>query len=222
VNQGTAGCHTSINLEGPGPHGSLDGVERAKFPFNRSLYLRHLKGISGNGETRETPSLHSLAASPIPEYRANRSGQERVKTQEFLKKIDDAKVVSAIAQVERKTSGEIRFLISERGSTDPVTDAQAHFKKLGMEKTRERNAVLLFFAPVNQQYAVVGDSGIHEKCGPDFWAGVRDHMGDRLKSGQYTEAIVQAIQEIGKVLEKHFPRRPDDTNELPDDVIRHG
>ena len=38
-----------------------------------------------------------------------------------------------------------------------------------MTRTRERNAVLLYFAPVSRKFAVVGDAGVHEKCGAGFW-----------------------------------------------------
>jgi uncharacterized membrane protein len=38
-----------------------------------------------------------------------------------------------------------------------------------MQKTRDRNAVLIFVAPRAHKYAVVGDVGVHEKCGEEFW-----------------------------------------------------
>jgi len=32
------------------------------------------------------------------------------------------------------------------------------------------------------------------------------------------EGLVHAVGEVGAVLRRHFPRRPDDVNELPDRV----
>ena len=36
---------------------------------------------------------------------------------------------------------------------------------------------------------------------------------------QFTEAVVFAVQKVGDALAKHFPRRPDDVNELPDKLV---
>ena len=141
-------------------------------------------------------------------------------TNEFLAKIDDAQVSAAIAAAESKTSGEIRVYISEQPAPDPLKEAQAQFMKLGMSKTAQRNAVLLFFAPKTQTYAVVGDEAVDHLCGNEFWVEVAARMRPLLQAGNYTEAIVHAVESLGAVLARNFPRRPDDRNELPDDVAR--
>jgi putative membrane protein len=41
-----------------------------------------------------------------------------------------------------------------------------------------------------------------------------------LKEGRLTEAILGAIQKVGDVLATHFPRDPDDQDELPDRIVR--
>jgi uncharacterized membrane protein len=38
-------------------------------------------------------------------------------------------------------------------------------------------------------------------------------------SSKFSHAIVESIQEVGKVLATHFPRTSASTNELPDQVI---
>jgi uncharacterized membrane protein len=43
-------------------------------------------------------------------------------------------------------------------------------------------------------------------------------MVERLRAGAARDAIVQAVQDVGAVLAREFPRRPDDIDELPDDV----
>jgi len=103
---------------------------------------------------------------------------------------------------------------------DALSPAQIQFARLGMEKTRLRNGVLLFFAPKSQQFAIMGDSAIHEKCGNDYWQEISKEMSALLKGGQFTQAIVQAINRVGDALAKHFPRAPEDRNELPDGIVR--
>ena len=143
-----------------------------------------------------------------------------MKPDEFLDQLDDAKIVAAIGEAERQSSGEIRVYVSHKKREDALAAAQVRFQKLGMTRTRHRNAVLIYFAPLTHQFAVVGDAGVHEKCGDDFWRDISAAMSAQLKQGKFTEAIVDAIQKTGALLAQHFPRDPDDRNELPNQVER--
>ncbi len=87
-----------------------------------------------------------------------------------------------------------------------------------MTQTRERNAVLIFVAPRAQKFAVIGDRGVHEKCGEPFWQALTQAMRAHFQAQNFTDAIVHAIREAGSLLAQHFPRRPDDRNELPNAV----
>ena len=147
---------------------------------------------------------------------------QNMKPDDFLQKLDDAEVVRAIQEAERKTSGEIRVFVTDRDlGTDRVVDrAAARFEKLGMTATRDRNAVLLYFVPRAHQFAIVGDKGIHEKCGETFWRDVASGMREKLREGRFTEAVVNAVGKAAEALAHHFPRRPDDRNELPNEVER--
>jgi uncharacterized membrane protein len=145
-----------------------------------------------------------------------------MKPRDFIQKLDETKVVRAIQAAERKTSGEIRVFVTNRklGSDNALKRAAARFEKLGMTATRERNAVLLYFVPRANQFAIVGDVGIHQKCGEAFWKDLASGIHNKLLQGRFTEAIVEAIEETGGILARYFPRRPDDRNELPNRVGR--
>lgn len=143
-----------------------------------------------------------------------------MKTKDFLHQLDDARIATAIGQAEKKTSGEIRIFVGEKEVADPLAEAERQFLRLGMERTRERNGVLIYFAPRCQTFAVVGDVGVHEKCGCDFWKHITELMTPHLKQGQFTEAVLVAIHEVGIALAKNFPPRPDDSNELSNEVAR--
>ena len=88
-----------------------------------------------------------------------------------------------------------------------------------MHKTRERNGVLIFVAPRVHQFAVIGDEAIHKKCGDEFWRTVVGRMRTLFKSENFTQALIEGVNEIGSILARHFPKTSQDTNELPDDVI---
>jgi uncharacterized membrane protein len=66
---------------------------------------------------------------------------------------------------------------------------------------------------------VLGDSGIHERVGQEFWDRVAVAMSEHFRRGEFTEGIVHGIEVIGEQLSTHFPYQgADDVNELPDDV----
>lgn len=141
-----------------------------------------------------------------------------MRTKEFLGKLEHERIVKAIADAESKTSGEIRVFIQRGELVDAYEAARKQFEKLGMTRTRERNAVLIFVAPRAQKFAVIGDLGIHERCGKDFWETTVGTMREHFRAENFTNAIVHAIEQTGVALGQHFPRQSDDRNELPDAV----
>jgi len=40
-----------------------------------------------------------------------------------------------------------------------------------------------------------------------------------IKKGEACDALCRTITDIGQILAEHFPVKPDDTNELPDEVM---
>ena len=93
-----------------------------------------------------------------------------MRTHNFIRQLEHDRIVAAIKQAEARTSGQIRvFLQRGKFEEDALERAQKKFIQLGMQKTAERNAVLIFVAPRVQKFAVVGDKGVHEKCGEKFW-----------------------------------------------------
>ena len=141
-----------------------------------------------------------------------------MKAREFINQLRHDQIVSAIQEAEKKTSGEIRVFVSRKHVADPVRAAQHHFVRMGMEKTREHNGVLIFVAPRAHQFAVIGDSAVHEKCGDEFWTQLASEMSGHFRKSEFTSGIVHAVRKAGELLAQHFPRRPGDTNQLPDDV----
>jgi uncharacterized membrane protein len=139
-----------------------------------------------------------------------------MKPRKFISQLPEAKLVAAIAAAERKTSGEIRVFISHKKLADAVGAAQRAFEDLGMTNTRERNGVLIFVAPAVQKFAVIGDRGVHERCGDEFWRVLADEMTGHFRKAEFTAGMLQAVHKAGALLAEHFPRRPDDVNELPD------
>src|SRR5438552_3520483 len=142
-----------------------------------------------------------------------------MRTEEFLRKLEHDRIVAAIQAAELKSSGQIRVHI-QRGELkgDALPAAQKKFHALKMHHARHRNAVLIFVAPRAHKFAVVGDQAIHEKCGDGLWRRIVEKMREHFRTEKFTDALVDAIQEIGVVLTEHFPRIREDGNDLPNEI----
>src|SRR5687768_8305798 len=134
--------------------------------------------------------------------------------------IDDARVVAAIVAAEGRSSGEIRVFISSAKTDDPVSAAKTQFERMNMTQTADRNGVLIFLAPASHTFAVVGDKGVHEKCGHSFWQELAAAMNEHFKRADFTQGLVLGIERAGALLAQFFPRQPDDRDELPNRVER--
>jgi len=137
-----------------------------------------------------------------------------------LKQLRHDDIVAAIREAELMTSGEIRVFISTKEISQPIEVAKEHFVRMKMTKTRERNGVLIFVAPVTQKFAVIGDVEVHKRCGEPFWTELAAGMSGHFREAKFSQGIIHGVKTAGKLLAKHFPRRPDDKNELPDEVIK--
>ncbi len=141
-----------------------------------------------------------------------------MKAREFLNQLRHHEIVEAIRDAERRTSGEIRVFISRQSIKDPISAAQAHFLQLGMQKTRDHNGVLIFVAPRAHQFAVIGDAGVHARCGEDFWKQLAHEMSGHFRKSEFTTGIVHGVRKAEDLLAQHFPKRPGDSNQLSDEV----
>lgn len=131
-----------------------------------------------------------------------------MKQKEFLSRVEHDQIVKAIQLAEKKTSGEIRVFISHREPEDALAAAQKRFDKLGMHGAKERNGVLIYVAPCVHKFAVIGDSGVHQRCGEKFWNALAAEMSGHFKRGGFTEGLVHAVNKAGDLLAEHFPRKP--------------
>ena len=86
-------------------------------------------------------------------------------------------------------------------------------------KTRDRTGILLFVSLFEHRIEVLGDAGINQQVTPDEWVEVVDTIRRGVRHGHLAEGLVEAIGMCGRLLEeKGVAVRPDDTDELPDDV----
>lgn len=129
-------------------------------------------------------------------------------------------ISEAVESAERYTSGEIRICV-EKTCSEPVLDrAATYFKKLGMNKTAQRNGVLIYIATQDKQFAIIGDAGINKLVPNDFWDSTKDTMLGYFKEGNMTGGIIAGIKIAGEQLQAFFPYLDGDVNELPNKITQ--
>jgi uncharacterized membrane protein len=127
-------------------------------------------------------------------------------------------IVGAIREAEHATSGEIRVHIETSCKGDVLDEAAWLFGKLGMQRTADRNGVLIYLALKEHKYAIIGDTGINAVVPPGFWDNISDHMKQRFSENLFTEGLSEAIIMAGEQMKEHFPYAKNDINELTDTI----
>ena len=131
-------------------------------------------------------------------------------------------VVAAIRAAERRTTGEIRVFMEHRCTfMDAIDRAIEVFATLQMAQTEERNAVLVYVAVKDQQFAIYGDEAIYQKAGgPHFWERAAMILQAALRRGDIAGGLTACIGELGTALSNHFPYDSEvEKNELPDEIV---
>ena len=128
-------------------------------------------------------------------------------------------ISSAIAEAEKATSGEIRIAIDKHCEGDAFERATAYFSKLGMDKTSKHNGVLIYLAPEDRKFAIIGDSGINRLVPEDFWETTKIAMQQHFAAGDLANGIITGVMLAGEKLSAFFPFQSGDINELPNDII---
>ncbi len=151
-----------------------------------------------------------------------RAGSGKMKIKQFIAALTEEKIVEAVRAAESRTSGEIRVFVTRRKlrGEDLRTRALTEYKRLHVGKTESRNGVLFYIVPRDRAFTVIGDESIHALCGQGFWDETAAAMEKSFREGKFTEGLVAGVQRAGDIMARHFPRKKDDLNELPDELVR--
>ncbi|SEQ56207.1 putative membrane protein [Faunimonas pinastri] len=98
-------------------------------------------------------------------------------------------------------------------------NAMAQFLAQGLQLTEDRTGVLIFVSLAERYAEIVADKNINEQVDAGVWDEILDALITEVRSGAITDGFVHAIESCGTVLAQHFPRQPDDVNELPDRLV---
>ena len=127
-------------------------------------------------------------------------------------------ILKAIAEAEKKTSGQIRLYVENTCKGDVLDRAAFIFKELKIHEKTHRNGVLFYLAVKSQKFAILGDAGINSKVHKDFWHDIKEAMKHHFAAGDFVTGLHEGIRMAGEALGKHFPHHTGD-NEVPDEII---
>ncbi|HEV8341479.1 MAG TPA: TPM domain-containing protein [Candidatus Binatia bacterium] len=95
----------------------------------------------------------------------------------------------------------------------------AAFTAHGLHYTKAHTGILILVSLLEHRVEVLADKGINEKVLQGVWDEIVNILTSGLKSGKACDAFCQAIERCGEILAMHFPRSPDDHDELADKLI---
>lgn len=93
------------------------------------------------------------------------------------------------------------------------------FYEHGLYRTREETGILIFISRLEHKVWILGDRGIDRKIPPGSWQTLADELARGIRTGRAAESLCAVVAACGAELARHFPRRADDRNELPDAPI---
>jgi len=95
----------------------------------------------------------------------------------------------------------------------------AAFTAHGLHHTKGETGILILASLFEHRVEVLADRGINEKVQPGTWEKIVATITTGLKSNDGCAAFCAAIDECGKILARHFPRSPDDRDELKNKLV---
>lgn len=111
------------------------------------------------------------------------------------------------------------FLFNDEMDAEVQNTALTSFFTERLYKTRDENGILIFISLLERRAWVLADSGINERIPQEQWQEAVSIITQGIREKKQCDALCQAIEIIGDILEKEFPVRKDDTNELSDLII---
>lgn len=94
------------------------------------------------------------------------------------------------------------------------------FYEKGLHRTRNATGVLIFISELERKVWIIGDRGINEKISIETWHELASELSAGIRERRACAALCNSISKCGTILAKHFPRKCDDVNELPDEVMQ--
>jgi putative membrane protein len=88
------------------------------------------------------------------------------------------------------------------------------------QRTLSKTGVLLYLSLAERRAEIVADAAVHAEAPQEEWGEAMAALIAAMRDRRPGDGMAAAIEKIGAVLAKHFPRTGTDPNELPDRLIQ--
>lgn len=97
--------------------------------------------------------------------------------------------------------------------------ARLAFFEHGLDRTRDHTGILILISLLEHEVELLADAGINARVAQADWDAIVAALTERIRRGQAADGLCEAIERCGALLARHFPRRPDDQNEIPNRIL---
>jgi uncharacterized membrane protein len=132
-------------------------------------------------------------------------------------------IAREVAQLEMRHRGEIAFVVEAELTTGQLwrelssrDRSRELFAQRGIWNTEENNGVLIYVLLAERKVEIVADRGIDARVPQDEWQATCRMIEGHFAAGRFEEGAVAGVRAVSQLLERHFPARGEDRNELPD------
>ena len=118
--------------------------------------------------------------------------------------------------------GVLARLVIPKGAAAEAVERRAFelFAAHGLARTRDRTGMLILLSELEHRVVILGDRGIHERVGDAGWKDHVDHVIAAIQRGEPARGLLEVIERLGAAHAERNPASKDDTNELPDELVR--
>ena len=111
------------------------------------------------------------------------------------------------------------FLASSKIDEEVHQRALQAFFSRDLHATKDRTGILVMASLLEHRVEILADTGINAKVSQETWQGILTELIGKIKSGELTEGICNAVRECGEVLAEDFPGTHDNPNEISNKII---
>ncbi len=135
-------------------------------------------------------------------------------------------IEAAIAAGEARHDGELRFAVEAAlpladllAGTSARARAIELFGRLRVWDTERNAGVLIYLLLADKRVEIVADRGIHARVGETAWEAICGMMQREFAESRFEQGAIAGVRAISDLLATHFPPRPENPDELPNQPI---